>query len=174
MPSIFAEFSSLAKEISDLSLDYLQKFRENPQVLQPVLTQLEQNLEVLQQLAAALIPKMEDVRSEEIADLVEKELHDMDKLIEEAALKIEEMLVNSRTQDSGVKLEVNAKILDSCTTLMAAIRVLVRKSRALQQEIVAAGNGFSSPKDFYKRNHRWTEGLISAAKTVGLGANVLL
>ena len=33
---------------------------------------------------------------------------------------------------------------------------------------------FPPPKEFYKRNHRWTEGLISAAKTIGLGANVLL
>ena len=61
------------------------------------------------------------MRSDEVADMVEKELHDMDKAIEEAALKIEEMLVNSRTRDTGVKLEVNAKILDSCTTLMAVI-----------------------------------------------------
>lgn len=155
-------------------MDYLHQFRENPQTVQPILTKIERNLEVLQQLATVLIPKVEDVRADEIADLVEKELHDMDKAIEDAALKIEEMLVNSRTQDSGIKLEVNAKILDSCTTLMAAIRVLVRKSRALQQEIVVAGKGFSSPKEFYKRNHRWTEGLISAAKVVGLGANILL
>ena len=34
--------------------------------------------------------------------------------------------------------------------------------------------GSASPTEFYKRNHRWTEGLISAAKAVGLGAKSLL
>lgn len=49
------------------------------------------------------------------------------------------MLANSRAADSGIKLEVNEKILDSCTTLMQAIRILVQKSRLLQAEIVAQG-----------------------------------
>lgn len=49
------------------------------------------------------------------------------------------MLANSRAADSGIKLEVNEKILDTCTTLMLAIRVLVQKSRLLQAEIVAQG-----------------------------------
>ena len=172
---LFLEFLLLAKQIVDHSNSFLSGFRENSsQTLSPILHQLEMNLEVVQQLATALIPKVEDVRADEVAALVEKELHDMDKAIEEAALKIEELLVNARTKDSGIKLEVNARILDSCTNLMAAIRVLVRKSRALQQEIVLAGKGFASPREFYQKNHRWTEGLISAAKTVGLGANILL
>lgn len=49
------------------------------------------------------------------------------------------MLTNSRAADSGIKLEVNEKILDSCTTLMQAIRLLVQKSRFLQAEIVGQG-----------------------------------
>lgn len=52
---------------------------------------------------------------------------------------LKDMLANSRAADSGIKLEVNGKILDSCTTLMQAIRVLVQKSRLLQAEIVAQG-----------------------------------
>lgn len=34
--------------------------------------------------------------------------------------------------------------------------------------------GSTSVKEFYKRNHQWTEGLISAAKAVGGGAKFLL
>ena len=34
--------------------------------------------------------------------------------------------------------------------------------------------GTASVKEFYNRNHRWTEGLISAAKVVGLGARFLV
>jgi hypothetical protein len=51
----------------------------------------------------------------------------------------QEMLSKSRAADSGIKLEVNGKILDSCTNLMKTIRVLVQKSRLLQAEIVAQG-----------------------------------
>lgn len=51
----------------------------------------------------------------------------------------QDMLTKSRAADSGIKLEVNEKILDSCTTLMQAIRLLVQKSRYLQAEIVAQG-----------------------------------
>ncbi|XP_069686257.1 huntingtin-interacting protein 1-like isoform X3 [Periplaneta americana] len=127
---------------------------------------------------AGLIDKLTDTlkgdSAEMIGDLVESELAGMDKAIEEAAKRIEEMLSKSRAADSGLKLEVNEKILDSCTTLMQAIRVLVQKSRLLQAEIVAQGKGTASAKEFYKRNHQWTEGLISAAKAVGMGAKFLL
>jgi huntingtin interacting protein 1 len=34
--------------------------------------------------------------------------------------------------------------------------------------------GTSTVKEFYAKNHKWTEGLVSAAKLVGLGANVLM
>lgn len=111
---------------------------------------------------------------ESVADAVENELATMEKAIEEAAAKIEEMLTKSRQADSGVKLEVNEKILDACTGLMAAVRQLVITSRKLQAEIVAQGKGTASAKEFYKRNHQWTEGLISAAKAVAIGAHFLL
>ncbi|KAK7597678.1 hypothetical protein V9T40_009903 [Parthenolecanium corni] len=113
---------------------------------------------------------------ESLSDLVENELATMDKAIEEAAIRIEEMLKESKAADSGIKLEVNGKILDSCTMLMKAIRILVQKSKTLQAEIVASGNPNNnlSAKEFYKRNHQWTEGLISAAKAVGMAARYLL
>jgi len=84
------------------------------------------------------------------------------------------MLAASRQTDSGIKLEVNESILDSCNSLMMAIKVLIEKSKVLQSEIVSQGRGTASIKEFYKKHHRWSEGLISAAKAVGLGANVLV
>merc|ERR1712241_1593233 len=50
------------------------------------------------------------------------------------------------------------------------------RSKALQREIVeerglAQGQ---TDKEFYRKNSRWTEGLISAAKAVGLGAKLLV
>lgn len=84
------------------------------------------------------------------------------------------MLLKSRAADSGVKLEVNEKILDACTSLMRAVRELVKRARMLQGEIVSDGRGTNTAKEFYKRNHQWTEGLISAAKAVAMGAKLLL
>ena len=40
----------------------------------------------------------------------------------QAAQKIADLLAASRANDSGQKLEVNEKILDSCTSLVRAIR----------------------------------------------------
>lgn len=73
------------------------------------------------------------------ADALDKELQAMELAIEEASQKMEEMLRNTRASQTGVKLEVNEKLIDSCTTLMNAIRLLVQRSKGLQKEIVAQG-----------------------------------
>ena len=39
--------------------------------------------------------------------------------------------------------------------------------------VCVLSQGTATSKEFYKKHHRWTEGLISAAKAVGWGANVL-
>ena len=49
------------------------------------------------------------------------------------------MLRKSRTEQSGVNLEVNERILDSCTDLMKAIQILIQRSKDMQKEIVAEG-----------------------------------
>ena len=57
---------------------------------------------------------------------------------------------------------------------MGAVRLLVSRSKDVQEEIIASGRGTASPEEFYKRNHLWTEGLLSAARAVGVGATVLV
>lgn len=101
---------------------------------------------------------------------VDDELADMDDAIEEAASRIEEMLVASRAGDSGVKLEVNEKILDACTTLMGAVKILVQDARKLQNEL---GDPKTRQK-MYRKNPQWSEGLISAAKAVVFAAKLLV
>ena len=110
----------------------------------------------------------------DLADLVAMEISAMDVAIEEAATKIEQLLEASRQKDTGAKLEVNEAVLDSCTGLVKAIRELVKKSKALQSEIISDHGAGVTDKEYYKKNSRWTEGLISAAKAVGLGAKLLV
>uniref|UniRef100_A0A8B9MT38 I/LWEQ domain-containing protein n=1 Tax=Accipiter nisus TaxID=211598 RepID=A0A8B9MT38_9AVES len=121
-----------------------------------------------------LRPRGLDIKQEELGDLVDKEMAATAAAIETAAARIEEMLSKARAGDTGVKLEVNERILGSCTGLMQAIHVLVLASKDLQREIVESGRGAASPKEFYAKNSRWTEGLISASKAVGWGATVMV
>ncbi|XP_063972135.1 huntingtin-interacting protein 1 isoform X1 [Diachasmimorpha longicaudata] len=160
------------KKLSTASISLLQMIKNKSEATEDQFNVIRDQLDVISGLASGLAKARGDV--ERIGDMVESELQGMDKAIEEAAAKIQEMLSKSRAGDSGLKLEVNEKILDSCTELMSCIRKLVKKSRLLQTEIVAQGKGTASAKEFYKRNHQWSEGLISAAKAIGMGAKFLL
>ncbi|XP_076453265.1 huntingtin-interacting protein 1-like isoform X2 [Babylonia areolata] len=135
---------------------------------------VRQHVQHVLQLAEALVPKSNDVKAEEIGDMVENEMQSTTSAIEAAAEKIQQMLQKTREDSTGANLEVNERILDSCTELMKAIKVLLEKSRDLQKEIISQGRGTATAKEFYKKNHRWTEGLLSAAKAVGWGASTLL
>lgn len=69
---------------------------------------------------------------------------------------------------------MNESLLGVCMELLSAVQVLVVRAAELQQEVVQKGKGGASPKDFYKRNHRWTQGLISGAKAVAIACQALM
>lgn len=135
---------------------------------------IKEALRAIQKLTQATIPEFASNKNMDLESLLSTEMEQMDRAIHEAVLKIEQMIAAAHKQDTGVKLEVNAKILDACTSLMQAIKQLIQDSKQLQIEIASKERGSSSMKDFYQRNHRWTEGLISAAKTVAADANLLV
>ncbi|XP_053502393.1 huntingtin-interacting protein 1 isoform X3 [Ictalurus furcatus] len=124
--------------------------------------------------AQKLRPRGLELQQGELGDLVEQEMAATSAAVESAVSRIEEMLNKSRAVDSGVKMEVNERILASCTELMQAIKVLVLASKDLQRDIVEGGRGAVTIKEFYAKNSRWTEGLISASKAVGWGATVMV
>ena len=144
--------------------EYFRKFQTGIATIIPLLNELLREASAVSGLG----------KEQNLADMVAAEIKAMDAAIEEAARKIEELAAASRAKDSGRKLEVNERILEACTSLLQAIRELVLKSKALQQEILAERGGGHSEKEFYRKNSRWTEGLISAAKAVGLGAKLLV
>lgn len=69
---------------------------------------------------------------------------------------------------------MNESLLGTCMKLLSAVQVLVVRAAELQAEVVQRGRGGASPKDFYKRNHRWTQGLISGAKAVAIACQALM
>ncbi|XP_051962602.1 huntingtin-interacting protein 1-like isoform X2 [Xyrauchen texanus] len=131
-------------------------------------------LDTVMALGEKLRPRGLELQQGELGDLVEQEMAATSAAVESAAARIEEMLNKSREVDTGIKMEVNERILASCTDLMQAIRVLVLSSKDLQRDIVESGRGAASMKEFYAKNSRWTEGLISASKAVGWGATMLV
>ncbi|XP_008280851.1 huntingtin-interacting protein 1 [Stegastes partitus] len=135
---------------------------------------LKAALEAILATAEKLRPRGLELQQGELGDLVEQEMAATSAAVESAAARIEEMLNKSRAVDTGIKMEVNERILASCTELMQAIKELILSSKDLQRDIVESGRGAATMKEFYAKNSRWTEGLISASKAVGWGATVMV
>ncbi|KAI4817072.1 hypothetical protein KUCAC02_009359 [Chaenocephalus aceratus] len=125
-------------------------------------------------LAQGLRPTGQDLQKGELEYLVDKEMIATSTAIEEAVLRMGEIMNQAKKDTSGIKLEVNQSILGSCSDLMKAVHMLVTASADLQKDIVEGGRGAASVTEFYGKNSRWTEGLISASKAVGWGATQLL
>ncbi|CAJ0941708.1 unnamed protein product, partial [Mesorhabditis belari] len=160
----FDHINELCKEILSVSLNAYQNwnFFELKSLIDKLLG------------AITNLPVQNDVDKEKVGSEVDLEMRRMDEAIRLAVEKIEEIQRRARQSSDGIRLEVNEAILGCCQQLMNAIMILVSRSRELQEEIVAAGRGGASPAEFYKRNHQWTEGLLSAAKAVGVAARVLV
>ncbi|OCU02036.1 hypothetical protein XELAEV_18007794mg [Xenopus laevis] len=162
------------KECGSQSLNYLSSLKNKHSLKDADLAEVSRTLKSIFDLGQELRPKSLDIRQEELGDLVDKEMASTSAAIEDAVRRIEEMMNQARKASSGVKLEVNERILNSCTDLMKAIRLLVITSTDLQKEIVESGRGAATQQEFYAKNSRWTEGLISASKAVGWGATQLV
>ncbi|CAL2038128.1 unnamed protein product [Caenorhabditis brenneri] len=149
----FADDSALSRA------DKMRVVREDVQALNSLVTSL---------------PLQTDIDKEVVGSELEQEMRRMDEVIRRAVQEIEAIQRKARENTDGIRLEVNESILANCQALMSVIMQLVIASRELQLEIVAAGKQGGSPAEFYKRNHQWTEGLLSAAKAVGVAARVLV
>ncbi|GAA6005043.1 hypothetical protein JCM10207_008488 [Rhodosporidiobolus poonsookiae] len=144
---------------------------------------MRQNMEVrnaLQKLASSvesLRPKASNLSKAngDLGDLVESEMQAAARAIEEATARLQAIM--ARPRDSGrsaMDLQVHDTILASALAITNAIGRLIKAATDSQQEIVAQGKGSASSSTFYKRNNRWTEGLISAAKAVARATTFLI
>ncbi|MGH0134308.1 UNVERIFIED_CONTAM: hypothetical protein FKN15_051710, partial [Acipenser sinensis] len=166
--------SEAVKSCGGDALAFLRLLKEEETLGSADSTVLREGLARITSIGEELRPKGLDINQGELGDLVEQELAATSAAVESAAARIEEMLSQARAADTGIKMEVNERILASCTDLMQAIKVLILSSKDLQRDIVESGRGAASTKEFYAKNSRWTEGLISASKAVGYGATVMV
>jgi hypothetical protein len=70
--------------------------------------------------------------------------------------------------------QVHDSILGSAKAITDAIARLIICATHSQQEILASGRGSGTNSAFYKKNNRWIEGLISAAKAVATATKMLV
>ncbi|KAI0931689.1 hypothetical protein AcV5_004880 [Taiwanofungus camphoratus] len=112
----------------------------------------------------------------DIGDIVEQEMLGAAKAIEAATAHLQQLMSRPRdsTRFSAVDLQVHDSILAAALAITNAIARLIQAATESQQEIVAQGKGSSTTQQFYKRNNRWTEGLISAARSVAFATNLLI
>ncbi|KAL4719384.1 hypothetical protein ACJJTC_014820, partial [Scirpophaga incertulas] len=178
-----AQLSAYITEVSNISTDVLVSEKLNKEC-KTMLTTTKQYLEAVVNgelgnvlceeartvVFAAMQSAVDAERPSGAGLSVDDELAGMDRAIEEAASQIENLLTATRASDSGVQLEVNSNILDACTTLMAAVKVLVRDSRELQEEL----GDTKTRQKMYRKNPQWSEGLVSASKAVVFAAKLLV
>lgn len=112
----------------------------------------------------------------DIGDIVESEMLGAARAIEEATERLQQLMARPRDSSrySAVDLQVHDSILSAAMAITSAIARLMKAATESQQEIVAQGKGSSTTQQFYKRNNRWTEGLISAARSVAFATTLLI
>lgn len=132
-------------------------------------------LQKLSKLADAFAPKSSKIStSGDLGNLVDSELTKAANAIEAAAQRLAKLKNKPRDGYSTYELRVNDSILDAAIAVTNAIAALIKAATESQNEIVTSGRGSSSRTAFYKKNNRWTEGLISAAKAVATSTNTLI
>jgi len=109
-----------------------------------------------------------------LGDLVDSELNKAADAIAAAVARLTKLKNKPTDGYTTYELRIHDSILDAAMAVTNAIAQLIKAATATQQEIVQAGRGSSSRTAFYKKNNRWTEGLISAAKAVANSTNTLI
>ena len=133
------------------------------------------NLQKLSKLVDTFAPKSSKITGTgDLGDIVDRELSNAANAIEAAAQRLANLKNKPRDGYSTYELRIHDSILEASIAVTSAIAELIKAATASQQEIVREGRGSSSRTAFYKKNNRWTEGLISAAKAVASSTNTLI
>lgn len=132
-------------------------------------------LRQLSKVADAFAPKSNITGQGDIGELVDNEMTKAAQAIDAATERLSKLMNKSRDGYSTYELKIHDAILAAAVAVTNAIAQLIKAATASQQEIVNQGRGSSMTKSqYYKKNNRWTEGLISAAKAVASSTNMLI
>ncbi|KAL2015076.1 hypothetical protein VTK56DRAFT_6336 [Thermocarpiscus australiensis] len=136
---------------------------------------VQMNLQKLNKTVEAFAPGFGKLANKgDLGEIVDQELSKAADAIEAAVARLNKLKNKPRDGYTTYELRVHDSILDAAMAITTAIAQLIKAATITQQEIVQAGRGSSSRTAFYKKNNRWTEGLISAAKAVASSTNTLI
>ena len=137
---------------------------------------VQMNLQRLNKLVDTFAPNSGKLANNkgDLGDLVDSELNKAADAISAAAARLAKLKSKPKDGYSTYELRIHDSILDAAIAVTNAIAKLIKAATVTQQEIVEAGRGSVSKSNFYKKNNRWTEGLISAAKAVASSTNTLI
>jgi hypothetical protein len=166
---------SFFRSIQSYRLDGLDDLQKTDVVINKN-NEVQINLNSLSKIADAFAPKHKiTAASGDLGDLVDREMANAAKAIEAATDRLTALMNKSRDGYSTYELKIHDAILGAAIAVTNAIARLIKAATDSQQEIVKEGRGSSlSKSSFYRKNNRWTEGLISAAKAVANSTNLLI
>ncbi|GAM87132.1 hypothetical protein ANO11243_051530 [Dothideomycetidae sp. 11243] len=166
---------SFFRAIQSYRLDGMDDLQKTDVVIQKN-NDVQINLNQLSKLADAFAPKSKlNTTTGDIGEMVDREMLNAAKAIDAAAERLAKLMNKPRDQYSTYELKIHDSILEAAIAVTNAIAKLIKAATESQREIVKEGRGSSmSASAFYKRNSRWTEGLISAAKAVASSTNMLI
>lgn len=130
----------------------------------------QHHLQVIFQIADSLGVSVSN-SSLKVEDAVDHELELTAKAVESASkllAKLQMSIVNSED------IEVSESLIAAVIRITETVKLLVASAFEAQKEIVERNKGNSSGREFYRKNSRWTEGLVSAAKAIAGATNVLI
>ncbi|KAL2172580.1 hypothetical protein VTG60DRAFT_4699 [Thermothelomyces hinnuleus] len=137
--------------------------------------EVQMNLQKLNKVVEGFAPGFGKLAGKgDLGDIVDQELSRAADAIQAAVERLNKLKTKPRDGYTTYELRVHDSILDAAMAITTAIAQLIKAATVTQQEIVQAGRGSSSRTAFYKKNNRWTEGLISAAKAVASSTNTLI
>lgn len=160
----------------DITSEHLGKLKSEDDKIDKV---IDSNLQ-LQHSLQELISYVETLKSTKginfklgnLDRLVDDEMSETAQTVRNASELLTKLLSDPNIKGENIK--VHEAILNAAMAVIEAVSTLIKASTESQREIVSKGRGTQSRTEFYKKNNRWTEGLISASKAVAGATNILI
>jgi I/LWEQ domain/ANTH domain len=126
--------------------------------------------------AQAQAASSSDAANDQFADEATRELMQAAARIEAAAESLRATKARQKPKLSDTDVAISDAIVDAAMAIAETTQRLVRQATVVQQENVAAGRARSGvvSASWYKKNAKWSQGLISAAKAVAEGTSMLV
>eukprot|EP00727_Mastigamoeba_balamuthi_P005329 m51a1_g14795 hypothetical protein (1561) ;mRNA; r:518211-523600 len=126
-------------------------------------------LEAAKSIVAAEMEAKQQKSSQQVTDLAERELLGAANVIQEAMKRLTEAMQRAQqaAQTRGVSLDeagIDGAILDAARNVVQSSAELVYTATDSQREVAAMGR--AKKDSVYKRDPKWEQGLVSAAKAV--------